>query len=108
MATFDPEFADEYQQLITSNPGDEHPVTLTVLQAQKIVAILSAGRRGHQVYQEATDEVVNFLEAAALESLRTHENLDVTMTRSAADHWQVLDELPWPVAGPPRAQPDAP
>lgn len=82
MATFDPEFADEYQQLVTSNPGDAHPVSMTVLQAQKIVAILSAGRRGHQVYQNATDDVVSFLGAAALEALRDHEGLDVTTRAS--------------------------
>lgn len=103
MARFDPAAADWYQQTIRANAGDQLPVPLTVLQAQKIVAIVSAGRQGHQVYADATAIALDFLEASALEALQgTH--VDVRLARGSAELWEVLDELPWPVPGPPRPQ----
>jgi len=104
MARFDPEFADEYQQIVGSaHRGDDLPVALTVRQVQKAAIIIDAGLRGHEHYAKATVTVVRFLEAAATEALNGVA-LDVEQSRSAAEWWAEIDELPWPLPGPPRPQ----
>lgn len=107
MVRFNPEMGDWFQEQVASHPGDDLPVTLTMLQVRKILLIISAGQRGHLVYQEATDKAVAFLETAANETLRDNGLIDIQMTRTAADIWRELDELPWPIPGPPQTQPDA-
>lgn len=99
---FDPAMGEWYQDAVASLPGDELPVAITVLQASKLAAIIAAGRRGHIAYQNATRTVVDFLEALALEA--KHGLVDVRLSRSAAQLWTELDELPWPIAGPPQPQ----
>lgn len=106
MARFDPEMGDQYQETVASNDGDDLPTSITVLQAQKMANIIEAGRRGHLAYQDATEDVIDFLETTALETLRDTMALGVQTTRSAAEIWGILDELPWPISGPPQAQPD--
>lgn len=106
MARFDPEMGDRYQETVASNDGDDLPISITVLQAQKMANIIAAGRRGHLAYQDATEDVIDFLETTALETLRDTMALGVQTTRSAAEIWGILDELPWPISGPPQAQPD--
>lgn len=106
MARFNPEMGDRYQGIVASNEGDDLPTSITVLQAQKIANIIAAGRRGHLAYQDATEDVIDFLETAALETLRDNMALGVQTTRSAAEIWSILDELPWPISGPPQDQPD--
>lgn len=106
MARFDPEMGDRFQETVASNDGDDLPTSLTVLQAQKIANIIAAGRRGHLAYQDATKDVIDFLETTALETLRDTMALGVQTTRSASEIWGTLDSLPWPPPGPPQPQPD--
>ncbi|MET0872427.1 MAG: hypothetical protein ABWX63_04940 [Paeniglutamicibacter terrestris] len=99
MGTLDP---DKYQKLLAEpDELDNVPVHLTRHQAQKCAAIITAGQDGHAAYAEATSTVANFLQALALDML---PGISRTVTDSDT-LWQILDDLPWPVPGPPAAQP---
>ncbi|GAA3325926.1 hypothetical protein [Paeniglutamicibacter sulfureus] len=98
MGILDP---DKYQGLLNApDELDNIPVHLTRHQAQKCAAIVTAGHDGHAAYAEATVTVAKYLQALALDELPG-------LSRTAADSatlWQILDDLPWPVPGPPADQ----
>lgn len=99
MGPLDP---DEYQKLLAEHSEqDDAPVRISRYQAQKCAAIITAGQNGHTIYLEATDTVARYLQALALELLPeiTHS------TVASAELWKILDELPWPIPGPPKDQP---
>lgn len=99
MGSLDP---DEYQRLLAGHDElDDAPVRMTRFQAQKCAAILTAGQVGHITYLEATDTVARFLQALAMDLL---PGMSRTAVGSAA-LWQVLDDLPWPLASRPKVQP---
>lgn len=93
---------DEYQALLNANDElDDVPVRLSRYQAQKCAAIIAAGQDGHAAYAEATVTVTQYLQALALDELPG-------ISRTAIDSatlWQILDDLPWPMPGPPADQP---
>lgn len=99
MGPLDP---DEYQKLLAGHDElDDAPVQLTRYQAQKCACILTAGQDGHTTYLDATDTVARFLQALALDLTPGMSRTEV----GSAELWQILEELPWPAPGPPKAQP---
>lgn len=96
---------EHYQQSTDGpQPGDDAPVAMTVRQAQKLSAIIDAARQGHAAYADLLDKVTWFLTVAALEA---NPHIDARHSNSAAELWAELDaSVPWPLHGPPRAQPD--
>lgn len=98
MGTLDP---DNYQRLLnTADELDDIPIRINRQQAQKCAAILTAGLDGHVVYTEATVTVARYLQELALDMLPG-------IARNATDSatlWKVLDDLPWPIPGPPSPQ----
>lgn len=102
MTHFDP---DERQQVIADpQPDDRKLVLMTYLQALKCAAVIDAATDGHEAYQDALALVNAFLRAVAVEGVRGAG----VIRPSSQEAWRVLDELPWPVSGPPRSQPDVP
>lgn len=99
MGILDP---DKYQELLAEpDELDNIPVHLTRHQAQKCAAIITAGHEDHASYTEATATVAQYLQALALDML---PGISRTATDSAT-LWQILDDLPWPMPGPPAVQP---
>lgn len=96
---------EQYQKSTDGHhPGDDAPVALTVRQVQKIAAIIDAARQGQTAYADQLDKVTWFLTVAALDA---NPRVDGGSTRSAGELWSEIDSsLPWPLHGPPRAQPD--
>lgn len=96
--TADP--ADRQHHLDEPLADDDAAVTLTALQAQKVAAVLSAALEGHALYAGAARAALDLLQACALEAK------GITVTPSSAQAWTLLDDVPWPVPGAPRPQPD--
>lgn len=97
---------DERQALLRDPiAGDDNPAALTAYQAQKCAAIVDAYNQGHDGWSEHVRTVVKFLHAAAIEGAT---KTALSIRPSTADLWPILDALPWPPAGSPAPQPDAP
>lgn len=98
MGTLDP---DKYQELLNApDELDNIPVHLTRHQAQKCAAIITAGHEGHVAYDEATVTVAKYLQALALDMLP-----GISRATDSATLWQIIEDVPWPMPGPPAAQP---
>lgn len=95
----------QYQQLANTSdgPSDNKAVTITVFQAQKLAAILSAARRGFRVYEDNVYGVEILLRTLAYEE-SLGSSFDPHM--SSQEIWAALDTLPWPPNGKPQTQPD--
>ncbi|WP_131881621.1 hypothetical protein [Curtobacterium sp. PhB191] len=96
---------EQYQKSTDGHhEGDDAPVTLTFRQVQKLAAIIDAARQGQTAYADQLDKVTWFLNVAALEA---NPRIDAQNSRSAEELWAEIDSsVPWPLHGPPRAQPD--
>jgi hypothetical protein len=97
---------DQYQRIADTPDGhkDDEPIGLTVFQAEKLAAIISAGRRGFTVYDDNIEGVAMLLRTLALETVHGHA---FKPAMPSAEIWDALNTLPWPVPGTPRSQPDA-
>jgi hypothetical protein len=82
--------------------ADNAPVAVT-FQTQKIVAMIGAARRGHQIYDDLVPEILSFLQAVTDEA---NTLIDVQNTPSAEEVWTRLEAVPWPRPGKPQNQPD--
>lgn len=102
MSGFDP---DDWQETVRSpQPDDETPVGVTYYQALKCAAIVDAFALGHIGYLEDARMVARFLQAAAAAAVHPGH---LAMRPSLEETWEQIDRAPWPLPGPPRAQPDA-
>lgn len=82
--------------------GDDLPVVITVRQAQKMAAIMSAVVRGHSGYVDALGQASWFLTCAVFEATPGHGQTSQT----AAEAWVSVDGWPWPRPGKPRKNAD--
>jgi hypothetical protein len=102
----DPEYelkvAEQYQA-ITNGPQrwDNEPVQITVRQAQKMSAIMSAVANGHESYVDALRAASWFLDCARAEA---EPSGAIGSSMTAAEAWERVDAWPWPRSGKPRSQ----
>lgn len=70
--------------------GDDNPTAITVIQAQKCAAIITAARTGNDAYQPLLKLAGDFLNAAALETVGAR------MAPATEELWSSLAATPWP------------
>jgi hypothetical protein len=84
------------------SPGDNNPVRLTVLQAQKCAAIIQAYCDGHLLWADHLPLVVKLLQVAAVEG-----SVGVgTVSPTTSELWDKIRDLPWPPIGDPKVETD--
>lgn len=74
-------------------PEGDPSANITVGQAAKCSAIISAAQDGHEEYRRPLDEIRKFLAAASA------EGGGVDVRPRAADHWATIDTYDWPPQG---------
>lgn len=83
--------------------GDDVLVGLTVFQASKIAAMMTAAKNGFHAYQNSLPNIALFLSALSIEA---DTDSSVRQSVSAEKLWSRINDLPWPRPGDPVGQPD--
>lgn len=92
---------DEYQKTLRAPiDGEDEPTGITVLQAQKVAAIVEAANDGHTGFAEYMPVVARYLHAAAIEA----QSGEGVVRPTARESWAILDDVPWPPVGGPKPQ----